>query len=194
MSIAVLSTLIALMLTQADVPDAGFAHLRVAERRIETTHALGFSFSATQAYEPAGPDHRVARYNGTPFEVSFAGFLRDDRAIMIYAERVADGSGAANYTDQPPSDWPFDGFRTRPLRCIRLAEADLEGEYDLLWLRAHGLDPLGGLWLEQHLLSTADFNEEVVVTLIARTDDCEDRAFARSMIAGLKRDLHAARR
>lgn len=184
---------LAALLLPAVALSADFAHLRTGDHRIETLHSLPITFTAPATYELAGPDHRLAHYNAVPFEVSFAGFLREDRAIMIYAERVADGSGAANYTTQPPSNWPFDGFRERPLRCIALGEADLEGEYDLLWLRARGLDPVGGFWLEQHLLSTSDFNEEVIVTLIARTESCDERPLAQATIADLKIDLAATR-
>ena len=51
--------------------------------------------------------------------------------------------------------------------------AEIEGEHDLEWLRDKGFEPSGTLAYAQYFATTGDFNDEIVVTLLARVAACE---------------------
>jgi hypothetical protein len=51
--------------------------------------------------------------------------------------------------------------------------AEIEGEHDLEWLRERGFEPSGTLAYAQYFATTRDFNDEIVITLLARVASCE---------------------
>jgi len=155
-------------------PDAPAEHLRVIGDRIETVHGLRYIITGSD-FHVAGPVHRSDTFDGHPYEISLAGLIGEGGAVMVHAERVADGSGASNYDDLPTAAWPSPDFHRR-FMCVTLAEDDITGEHDLEWLRANSFDPLGSIALEQLLTTSADHNEEVVVSLIVKGLDCADEA------------------
>jgi hypothetical protein len=143
------------------------------DNRLRTLHTLPLEMQAPADLPFSGPTHRSATFNAVPFDISLGAFLDHSRAIMVHAERVADGSGAANYTRFPETDWLLSGFRDKPLQCLDLTADDVAVEHDLSWLRDHGFDPVGPIWLDQYFLSDDDFNNEVVISFIVRAEDCE---------------------
>jgi hypothetical protein len=167
--------MIALLASAATAAEnTDFAYLTRTGEALETRHSLRFSFASSPDWQVGEPTHRTARFNDVPFEVSLSAFMQEDRAIMIHAERVADGSGASDYTHLPISDWPVAGFRGRPLDCGVLAQNDVDGEHDLHWLDERGSHPVGAIWFEQHFLSSRDFNDEIVVSLLLRAPSCDE--------------------
>ncbi len=155
--------------------------------RIRTLHTLPLEMQAPADLPFSGPAHRSATFNAVPFDISLGAFLDNRRVIMVHAEQVADGSGAANYTRFPATDWPLSGFRDKPLFCLDLSANDVAVEHDLSWLRDHGFDPVGPIWLDQYFLSDDDFNNEVVISFIVRADDCETEPVA--TLSALRRSL-----
>jgi hypothetical protein len=155
--------------------------------RIRTLHTLPLEMQAPADLPFFGPTHRSATFNAVPFDISLGAFLDNSRVIMVHAEQVADGSGAANYTRFPATDWPLSGFRDKPLFCFDLTADDVAVEHDLSWLRDHGFDPVGPIWLDQYFLSDDDFNNEVVISLIVRAEDCETEPAA--ALSALRRSL-----
>ena len=155
--------------------------------RIRTLHTLPLEMQAPTDLPFSGPAHRSATFNAVPFDISLGAFLDNRRVIMVHAEQVADGSGAANYTRFPATDWPLSGFRDKPLFCLDLSANDVAVEHDLSWLRDHGFDPVGPIWLDQYFLSDDDFNNEVVISFIVRADDCETEPVA--TLSALRRSL-----
>ena len=141
-----------------------------------TTHRLAYRIEASEAFTRAGPKHRQAVFDEVPFEISLAAFIRDDGAVMIHAERVADGSGASDYTHFPEADWPDGRFRLKPPECLELPLDAIDGEHDLEWLRDNGFPVSGTVHLEQYFASTADFNEELVISFFLKVESCDDRA------------------
>ena len=105
---------------------------------------------------------------------------------MIHAEKVQDGSGASNYDNLPGVSWPTSGFRSAGDHCITLTEDDVSGEPDPEWLREHGFDPVGTLMFGQYFLSSSDYNDEIVVSLIQRISSCSDDALNDRLIDKLK--------
>jgi len=121
----------------------------------------------------AGPTHRSDRFGENPYEISLGALLSEDGVVMIHAERVVNQSGASNYEDKTVSDWPDDSFRSDGAVCFDVPASEIEGEHDLEWLRDNGFDPSGTLVFAQYFATTADFNDEIVISLLARVDSCE---------------------
>ncbi|WP_417479216.1 hypothetical protein [Maricaulis maris] len=138
-----------------------------------TLHTLTLRIGADDSLTAAGPTDRSAVFNDVPFDISLAAFIADDQAIMVHAEQVADGSGAANYTRYELSEWPIPGFRLKPLDCLEVSAEIVNSEHDLAWLREHGFNPAGVIWIEQYFLSDDSFNNEVVISLLVRGSDCD---------------------
>jgi hypothetical protein len=111
-----------------------------------TLHTLPLRIGADDSLTAAGPTDRSAVFNDVPFDISLAAFIADDQAIMVHAEQVADGSGAANYTRYELSNWPIPGFRQKPLDCLEVSAEIVNSEHDLAWLREHGFNPAGVIW------------------------------------------------
>jgi hypothetical protein len=150
---------------------AEHAHLVAIEGGFMTTHGLSYTITGDHAVA-AGPLHRTDRFGDNPYEISLAVLLSASGAVMIHAERVANQSGASNYEDKPYSDWPDGSFRSDGATCIELAASDIQGEHDLEWLREKGFEPGGPLAYVQYFASTGDFNDEIVITLLARVASC----------------------
>ena len=148
--------------------------LLVGPGAIETVHGLRYSFSMSHAVNIIGPDHRADTFNGVPFAISRAAFVDDDFGIMIHAETVADGSGASNYDNLPAAEWPDGNFRSGGPVCFELAAEDIEGEDDPEWLVANGFDPTGILLFGQYFATTADYNDEIVVSVMVKGETCDD--------------------
>jgi hypothetical protein len=165
-----------------------FAHLEVRGRVIRSRTALPLSVAAPPHFRRAGPEHRVAEFDGHPFEVSLAAWLGESGAVMVHAERVRDGSGASNYDALPTADWPGPHFRMRSY-CVTVTAEQVAEEHDLRFLDRAGWSPLGPVALEQYLRTTPDHNQEVVVSLVVRGVDCADAARVRAALDALRRSL-----
>lgn len=158
-----------------------------------TAHRLDYRIEASEAFTGVGPKHRRAVFDDVPFEISLAAFIRDDGAVMVHAERVADGSGASDYTHFPEADWPDGRFRLKPPECLELPPEAIDGEHDLEWLRDNGFLASGTLHLEQYFTSTADFNEELVISLLLKVDSCDDQVANRRALEALRAGLAVTR-
>ncbi|MGZ8345975.1 MAG: hypothetical protein ACXWUP_02560 [Allosphingosinicella sp.] len=173
--------------TQAEVPERtpAFRHLAVVDGRISTQNALRLTVVGDASLRATPATHREAVFGGHPFEVSMAALLGGDEAVMVHAERVADSSGRSNYDTLPAAGWPDSRFRLRS-QCAALDRATVDEEHDLAFLDRHGWNPEGHLALEQYYVSTADHNQEVVISLIARVADCADETANRALLQRLR--------
>lgn len=166
---------------------AGFSFIKASANALRTTHEIRLEIARPKGFRAAPPSSRGAVFNAHPYEVTLAGFLGRDQAILLHAERVADRSGASNYDTLPPGD--LAGFRVRT-QCAAIAAADVAEEHDLSWLAQHGWDPAGAsLAIRQYFRTTADHNEEVVISLIAKVDRCGDDAAIAGAMKTLRRLL-----
>jgi hypothetical protein len=147
------------------------AHLVAIDGGFRTTHGLSYTMASEQL-RATGPKHRNDQFGDNPYEISLAAFFSQTGVVMIHAERVANQSGASNYEDKAGSDWPDDSFRSDGATCIEVPAAGIEGEHDLEWLRDNGFEPSGTLAYAQYFATTADFNDEIVITLLARMTSC----------------------
>lgn len=168
-----------------------FEYLRLDERSLVVTHSLALRFDMPAQYTVHPPTHRAATFNNVPFEISLSAFVSPLETIMVHAEQVADGSGAANYDRFPPSNWPITEFRSPGPASQEVPASVVAEEHDLLWLRERGFEPSGSIWMEQHFLSGNDYNDEIVVTLLIRGLDCEDGTEAVNRLTALKAQLTA---
>lgn len=182
----VIFLLLAACAVTPSVEEAGFAHLSANNGRIVTLHGVRLEAYAPPPLRLKGPKHRRDRFNGVPYEISLAGFIDPQRAIIIHAERVADGSGASDYSDRAPADWPFAGFVSDGPVCVSLESGDIAGEHDLECLAANGFSPNGDFAYQQYFATTDDHNDEVVVTLIARVERCGITDSNESALAALR--------
>ncbi len=153
------------------VKDAGFSFIEAAAGTIRTTNRLRFEIAYPGA-RLAGTTHRRDVFNGRPYEISLAALIGEDGAVIIHAERVADASGASNYDSLPASDWPEAAFRKGIAACIAIGPDDIEGEHDLEWLLSNDFDPVGEAILQQYFTTTADHNDEIVLTLMRKVSSC----------------------
>jgi hypothetical protein len=166
---------------------AEFSFIESSPNSLRTTHGIRLEIMRPAGFKIARPTSRGAIFNSHPYEISLGGFLGRDQAILLHAERVADRSGASNYESLPQDDLP--GFRART-QCAAIATADVAEEHDLSWLANHGWNPAGStLAIKQYFRTTADHNEEVVISLIAKVDRCGDEAAVASALKPLRRLL-----
>jgi hypothetical protein len=146
-------------------------HLVTIDDGFRTTHGLEYTFTSDQL-TAKGPIHRTDQFGDNPYEISLAAFFSEKGVVMIHAERVVNQSGASNYQDKAQSHWPDASFRSDGVTCIEVPASEIEGEHDLEWLRDNGFEPGGPLAYAQYFASTPDFNDEIVVTLLARVATC----------------------
>jgi hypothetical protein len=147
------------------------AHLATVDGGFKTTHGLSYTITSDQMVAK-GPKHRTDLFGENPYEISLGALFSDDGVVMVHAERVANQSGASNYQDLARSKWPDDSFRFSGATCIDVSAAEIEGEHDLEWLRDNGFEPTGPVVFVQYYATTDDFNDEIVITLLARVDAC----------------------
>ena len=164
------------------------ALLRQLDHAVQSTHALHYRFDMPDGYRRSVIDTRRDTFNGHPFDISRMVFFNGTSAVMVHAEAVADASGASNYDDLPLTTISGLPFRERPASCEDLAPADIAGEHDLEWLARQGFSPTGPLRIHQYLDATPDHNAEVVITLMARVDDCAS-GDATDALARVRADL-----
>jgi hypothetical protein len=166
---------------------AGFSFIEASANALRTTHEIRLEIVRPKGFRAAPPSSRSTMFNAHPYEVTLAGFLGRNQAILLHAERVADRSGASNYEALPPGDLP--GFRVRT-QCAAIAAADVTEEHDLSWLAQHGWNPAGAsLAIRQYFRTTPDHNEEVVISLIAKVKRCGDEAAIAGAMTALRRVL-----
>ena len=168
----------------ADGPETAFSYLDTGPAYIQSTNGLDVRVEA-EGMRLVSPTDRVDEFNGHPYEISLGALVSGDVAVLVHAERVADASGASDYSDLPVAEWPGASFRTRQF-CVVLAPEDLEGEHDLEWLRDQGFDPAGSLLLDQAFLTSADHNNEVVVSIAIRGVDCANNEAIRAALAAAR--------
>ena len=168
---ALLSTAAQAETDQAETDQAETAHLVTMDGGFKTTHGLAYTITSDQMVAK-GPRHRTDQFGGNPYEISLGALFSDDGVVMIHAERVADQSGASNYENLVRSKWPDNSFRFSGATCIDVSAAEIEGEHDLEWLRDNGFAPTGPMVYVQYSATTADFNDEIVITLLARAAAC----------------------
>ena len=146
-------------------------HLATTDGGFKTTHGLTYTITSDEMVAK-GPEHRTDQFGDNPYEISLGALFSDDGVVMVHAERVANQSGASNYQDLARSKWPDDSFRFSGATCIDVSAAEIEGEHDLEWLRDNGFEPTGPMVFVQYYATTNDFNDEIVITLLARVDAC----------------------
>ena len=147
------------------------AHLVSVDGGFRTTHGLSYTISSDRMVATK-PKHRTDRFGDNPYEISLGALISEKGVVMIHAERVANQSGASDYKDKSPSDWPDHSFRSDGAICIDIPASEIEGEHDLEWLRDNGFEPSGTLAYAQYFATTPDFNEEIVITLLAPVSSC----------------------
>lgn len=152
-------------------------------RTLRSLHDVPVEVRAPAGFRLLKPTSRRANFDGHLYYVTLAAFVAKSEAVTFHAERVADHSGASNYDDLPASPWP--GFRVRR-QCATIGAADARDEYDLHWLLTRGWSPVGNLALEQHLKTTADHNQEVVVSIIAHVKSCADKSAVEAVLHDLR--------
>jgi hypothetical protein len=162
---------------------SAFSHAQIRDGAIVTRHDLRLRVETGQGFRVTPVSNRVAQFGGHPYEVSLAALLGPGEAVMVHAERVADSSGASNYDDLPLAGWPDQRFRLRSM-CAEIDASTAAQEHDLALLARNGWNPEGALALEQYLATTADHNQEVVVSLVVSVPGCDQ---AEAVQAALRR-------
>ena len=168
------------------------AHLLAIDSGFRTAHGLSYTLTSDQLLA-AGPKHRTDQFGDNPYEISLAAFVSEKGVVMIHAERVVNQSGASNYEDKPRSDWPDGSFRSDGATCIEVPATEIDGEHDLEWLRDKGFEPSGTLAYAQYFATTGDFNDEIVITLLARVASCGPGLDLGKALAPLKEGVVIAR-
>lgn len=167
---------------------AGTTHLVTTDGGFKTTHGLAYTITSEKMVAK-GPKHRTDQFGDNPYEISLGALFSDDGVVMIHAERVANQSGASNYQDLARSKWPDDSFRFSGATCIDVSDEEIEGEHDLEWLRDNGFEPTGPMVFVQYYATTDDFNDEIVITLLARVDACTPDLEPSEKLAPLKESV-----
>ncbi len=140
---------------------------------LRTTHSLKYTISAGEGFRLTAVNTREDVFNNTPYLISRAAFIGDGEAAMIHAETVTDQSNASNYDNLPEATWPNSSFRSEGLVCFEIGAEDIENEADPQWLISNGFSPIGTLMLSQAFLSSADYNDEIVVSLFRLVESCD---------------------
>ena len=166
-----------------------FEYLSSDENSITTLHMLKYEIRTNGDHKIAGPKHRTDVFGGTPYEISLAAFIGAEAALMIHAERVADGSGASDYSNLPIADWPDEKFRSDGFECMEIPTEAIDGEHDLEWLRANGFEPSGVIMFGQYFATTDGFNDEIVLSLLQHVESCESSASNQAAVDLFKSDF-----
>ena len=164
------------------------AHMVTTEGGFKTTHGLSYTITSDQMIAK-GPKHRTDQFGDNPYEISLGALFSDDGVVMVHAERVANQSGASNYQDLVRSKWPDNTFRFSGATCIDVSVSEIEGERDLGWLRDNGFEPTGPMVFVQYYATTGDFNDEIVITLLARVDACTSELEPSEKLAPLRESV-----
>ena len=172
---------------------AEFAYISVDDNRIATLHELKFELVMDEAFRATQPLNRVDRFNDTPYQISIAAFIGEDSSLMIHAEKVADSSGASDYSHLPLTNWPDDSFRSGDPVCLEIPAEEVEGEHDLLWLRENGFEPSGSIVFAQYFATTADMNSEIVLSILQRVASCADSTAHSEIIAEFQAKVSVTR-
>lgn len=160
------------------------AYLRTAPSSIATRNPIRLTVRAA-GYRLARATNRFATFGDHPYAVSLAALIGRAGVVMVHAETVRDRSGASNYDDLPAAAWPKSGFRMRNY-CTDITPATVAEEHDLAFLQRHRWDPTGTLAVEQYLITTADHNAEVVISLVVRGVDCAKPAMVKARLDALR--------
>ena len=172
------------------VTAAEFRHLEWRDGAIVSTAPIAYRIEADPGLRAGPATHRVADFGGHPFEVSMAAFAGPDAAVMVHAERVADGSGRSNYDELPASAWPDGRFRVRR-QCASIDRETARSEHDLAYLTRQGMNPEGALALEQYFATTGDHNHELVISLVVRVASCAAEAVNGAALQRLRYQVRA---
>ncbi len=158
------------------VPGPDFTYISVSNGRIRTLHQLEYEIAVAGDFSITEPKSRVDVFGHTPYRISLAAFIGDDRALMIHAEEVADLSGASDYSHLSMAEWPDKTFRSSDPSCLHIPPEEVEGEHDLQWLRQNGFEPSGNILYAQYFATTADMNTEIVITMLQHVGSCDDES------------------
>ena len=158
------------------VPGPDFNYISVSNGKVRTLHELKYEIAVAGELLITEPISRVDVFGDTPYRISLAAFIGDDRALMIHAEEVADSSGASNYSHLSVADWPDKTFRAREPSCLHIPPDEVEGEHDLQWLRQNGFEPSGNILYVQYFATTADMNTEIVISMLQHMGSCDDES------------------
>ncbi len=172
--------IVCLCLAAAPAP---FSYIAVHRTALKSTNGVRIKLQGPAGYRLLRPTSRHATFEGHPYEVTLAALAGKGGAIMFHAEKVTDDSGASNYDALPASSWR--AFHRRS-QCASIASGDVAVEHDLKWLADRGWSPIGNLALEQHLKSTPDHNQEVVISLIAKVKGCADKQAIERVLGKLR--------
>lgn len=156
------------------VPGPDFNYISVSNGKVRTLHELKYEIAVAGDFAVTEPKNRVDDFGNTPYRISLAAFIGDDRALMIHAEEVADSSGASNYSHLSMSNWPDKTFRASGPSCLHISPEEVAGEHDLQWLRQNGFEPSGDLLYAQYFATTADMNTEIVISMLLHVGSCDD--------------------
>ena len=171
---SLLSILITLIFVMPIKAKDNFEYLSKDGHQIITLHRLKYKMEATSEFTILKPKHRTAIFKGVPYEISLSAFISNHIAVMVHAERVADASGASDYSDKNLVKWPNEKFRSDGAECMALPYDAIQGEHDLEWLRENGFEPSGNILFSQYFLTTEDFNDEIVISIILHVNDCNN--------------------
>ena len=151
-----------------------FDYISVRDGRIRTLHEIMYEVEVSGDFAITKSTSRVDQFNGTPYKISLAAFIGNDSALMIHAEKVADLSGASDYSNLPQAEWPDETFRSSGHVCLEIPTAEVEGEHDLQWLQNNGFEPAGTILFAQYFATTADRNTEIVISILQHVPACDD--------------------
>lgn len=162
--------------TDITVPIPSFTYISVRDGRVRTLHELKYEITVLGDFLITEPKSRVDVFGSTPYRITVAAFIGDDRALMIHAEEVADSSGASDYSHLSIADWPDKTFRSSETSCLHIPPEEVEGEHDLEWLRQNGFEPSGSILHAQYFATTADMNTEIVISMLQHVRSCDDES------------------
>jgi hypothetical protein len=157
-------------------PTVDFQYISVRDGRIRTLHDLRYEIAVTGNFDVTESINRIDQFSGTPYNISLAAFIGDRNALMVHAEKVADSSGASDYSNLPHAKWPDDSFRSSGIICIQIPREEVEQEHDLRWLYENGFEPTGNILFAQFFRTTPDNNTEIVISIMQRVRACDDES------------------
>jgi hypothetical protein len=170
-----------------------FEYLQSEGTRISSRNAIPLTVRASAPFRATAVESRDAMFGGHPYQVSLAALLSPSAAVMVHAERVADGSGASNSDALPATGWPDPRFHLRAM-CAVIDRATIAEEHDLAFLARHGWNPEGALAIEQYLATTLDHDQEVVLSLVVHVPNCDDHAAAEARFTELRPRIRVSAR
>lgn len=193
----VLALIATLMLSALRAPGAvaeSPVYLETDGGYIKSANGVDLWFEMPQGMRPIGTQNHSESFQGGTIGMTMAGFVEQDVALVIVAERA---EGKVDPVDYRHFDTRlFEGIEfISDHGCTVLGEEDVEAIVELKFVVDNGFEPFPALYLQRYRARSPQGSAETIVSYVTRVDDCTlvDDSFRRAVDEEADRRINALR-